>query len=104
MKRSRYSRLNTRVTYLALKDEAVIGEAQLEDDGEIAIVVSKDFRDEGIGVSLVKQLIEEAKLKGMKRMKFFCMPSNIRMTWLGDFLGFRLLKHLGMEDEWVLDL
>ena len=98
------SELNNRTTYLALKDEAVIGEAALEEDGEISIVVSKAFRAEGVGISLLTQLIEVAKLKGMKKVKFFCLPSNLQMAWLGAFLGFKLLNHFGMEDEWVLDI
>jgi N-acetylglutamate synthase-like GNAT family acetyltransferase len=98
------SQLSTRTTYLAWKDSAVIGEAALEEDGEISIVVSKPFRAEGVGVSLLTRLIEAAKLKGMKRVKFFCLPSNLQMAWLGAFLGFKLTKHFGIEDEWVLEL
>ncbi|MGA2874497.1 MAG: GNAT family N-acetyltransferase [Nitrososphaerales archaeon] len=98
------SELKTRTTFLALKGNTVIGEAALEEDGEISIVVSKEYRAEGVGVSLLTRLIEAAKLSGLKRVKFVCLPSNLQMAWLGAFLGFKLLKHFGMEDEWVLDI
>lgn len=98
------SELKTRTTFLALKGNTVIGEAALEEDGEISIVVSIDYRSEGVGVSLLTRLIEAAKLSGLKRVKFVCLPSNLQMAWLGAFLGFKLLKHFGMEDEWVLDI
>ncbi len=98
------SELKARTTYLALKDDAVIGEAALEEDGEISIVVSKEYRAEGVGVSLLTRLIEAAKVIGMKRVKFLCLPSNLQMAWLGAFLGFKLSKRFGMEDEWILDL
>jgi len=98
------SELKTRTTYLALKGDTVIGEAALEEDGEISIVVSIDYRSEGVGVSLLTRLIEAAKLSGLKKVKFVCLPSNLQMAWLGAFFGFKLLKHFGMEDEWVLDI
>lgn len=94
----------TRITFLAVKDDKVIGEAALEEDGEISVVVTKEYREEGVGVSLLRKLIDEAKLRGMKRLKFFCSPSNTRMAWLGAFVGFKLAKHYGMEDEWSVNL
>jgi N-acetylglutamate synthase-like GNAT family acetyltransferase len=98
------SNMDTRTTYLALKGDAVIGEAALEEDGEISIVVSKGYRDEGIGVSLLTRLIEAARANGMKQVKFCCLPDNLQMAWLGAFLGFKLSKRFGMEDEWILNL
>ena len=98
------SQPKTHTTYLALKGMKVIGEAALEEDGEISVVVAKEFREGGVGVSLLKKLIEEAKLNGMHRLKFYCSPSNMRMAWLGAFVGFKVLRHYGVEDEWTMDL
>ena len=86
------SELKTRTTYLALKADTVIGEAALEEDGEISIVVSKEYRAEGVGVSLLTRLIEAAKLSGLKRIKFVCLPSNLQMAWLGSFLGIQIIE------------
>lgn len=98
------SQPKTHTAYVAEKDGVVVGEAALEVDGEISIVVSKDYRETGIGVSLLTRLIEAAKSSGVKRLKFYCLPGNLHMEWLGAFLGFKLSKHSAMEDEWILDL
>jgi N-acetylglutamate synthase-like GNAT family acetyltransferase len=100
----RISQHKTHTAYVALKDGIVIGEAALEEDGEVSIVVAKEYREEGVGVLLLRRLVEIAKLSELKRLKFFCSPSNTQMASLGAFLGFKLSKHFGMEDEWVLDL
>ena len=93
-----------RTTYLATEGESIIGEATLEEDGEVSVVVSKNYREEGVGASLLKELIAVAKARGMRVMKFFCLPSNTHMIWLGSFLGFKLAKHYETEDEWILNL
>ncbi|MDG6905858.1 MAG: GNAT family N-acetyltransferase [Nitrososphaerota archaeon] len=100
----RISQHKNHITLLAVKGRRVIGEAALEEDGEISVVVSKDCREGGVGVSLLRSLIEMAKLGGTKCLKFFCSPSNTRMAQLGSSVGFKLTKHYGIEDKWTINL
>ena len=93
-----------RTTYVATKGQSIIGEATLEIDGEVSVVVSKKYREEGVGALLLKNLIAVAKGRGLRIVKFFCLPSNQHMIWLGSFLGFKLAKHYETEDEWRLNL
>ena len=93
-----------RTTYVATKGQSIIGEATLEIDGEVSVVVSKRYREEGVGALLLKNLIAVAKGRGLRIVKFFCLPSNQHMIWLGSFLGFKLAKHYETEDEWRLNL
>ena len=95
---------NVRTTYIATKGQSIIGEATLEEDGEVSIVVSRNHREEGVGALLLKNLIAVAKGSGMRMVKFYCLPSNLQMIWLGSFLGFKLSKHYETEDEWILYL
>jgi GNAT superfamily N-acetyltransferase len=92
----------TRTTLVAINGESIIGEATLEGDGEISVVVAKKYREEGIGAKLLEGLVFEARVKRMKTVKFYCLPSNQRMIWLGTLLGFKLQSHYDTEDEWVL--
>jgi GNAT superfamily N-acetyltransferase len=95
---------NQRTTLVATKGESLVGEATLEEDGEVSIVVDKEYRQEGVGTMLLKALISEARNRGLKNVKFYCLPSNIHMIWLGSLLGFGLLEQHETEDEYVLNL
>jgi GNAT superfamily N-acetyltransferase len=101
---SRIANSNTKTTLLAINEESIIGEATLEEDGEISVVVAKKYREEGIGAKLLEGLVSEARARGMKTVKFYCLPSNLHMIWLGTLLGFRLRRHYDTEDEWVLKI
>jgi GNAT superfamily N-acetyltransferase len=91
-------------TLLALEGESAIGEATLQGNGEVSVVVAKKSRDMGVATLLVKELIRIAKDKGFKRLKFFTLPSNSEMVGLGRAFGFRVLSHSNMDEEWALDL
>jgi len=89
---------NTRdhYTVIAEVNEKIIGEASLYPDGELAVVVSPEFRRNGIGTELVKRLIEYGKRHGMKIIKFYTLPENIPMIKIGKKLGFKIIER---EDE-----
>ncbi|EZQ10678.1 MULTISPECIES: GNAT family N-acetyltransferase [Acidianus] len=84
------------VTLLAEIDEKIIGEATLEKDGEISLVVKPEYRKLGIGTILVSKLIEEGRRMGLKKLKFFTLPENVPMIKLGKRLGFMIRED---EDE-----
>ena len=91
-------------TILALQEGAAIGEATLQSNGEVSVVVAKKSRGMGVARLLVEELIRNARSKGFKRLKFYTLPSNSRMVGLGRAFGFRVLSHSSSEEEWVLDL
>jgi GNAT superfamily N-acetyltransferase len=91
-------------TLLALVGEKLIGEATLECDGEVAMVVAKEWRHHGVATMLVDQLIQIAREKGVKTIRFFTLTGNLRMVEIGRAFGFRVLEHSSREEEWVLDL
>lgn len=93
-----------RETFLAINGEDAIGEASLEEDGEISVVVSRKFREEGVAMALVRHLVDAARTRGLKHLKFYCLPGNLHMIRLGKVFGFRVLGQPESEDEWILDL
>ncbi|HZW55948.1 MAG TPA: GNAT family N-acetyltransferase [Nitrososphaerales archaeon] len=92
------------MTFLAFSGDTTIAECTLQSDGEVSIVVSPDFRGHGVATHLFEYTLLAARERGMKRLHFFTLPSNSRMTGLGRALGFRLISHSVVEEEWVLDL
>ncbi|MDA4112001.1 MAG: GNAT family N-acetyltransferase [Thaumarchaeota archaeon] len=89
---------------LALQGESAIGEATLQGNGEVSVVVQKQSRGMGVARLLVTELIDIARSKGFKKLRFFTLPSNSKMVGLGRAFGFRVLSHSSMEEEWILDL
>ncbi|MFI5421894.1 MAG: GNAT family N-acetyltransferase [Nitrososphaerales archaeon] len=92
------------ITLLALQGEAAIGEATLQSNGEVSVVVAKKSRGMGVATLLVNELIQIAGDAGYKRLKFYTLPTNRNMVGLGRAFGFRVLNHCNTEEEWVLDL
>ncbi len=92
------------ITLLALQGESAIGEATLQGNGKVSVVVAKKSSGMGVATLLVKELIRIAKEEGFKRLKFYSLPSNGKMVELGRAFGFRVLYHCSSEEEWVLDL
>ncbi len=93
------------ITILALQGGgSAIGEASLQSNGEVSVVVAKKYRGMGVARLLVRELIRVARSKGFKRLKFYTLPSNSKMVGLGRAFGFRVLSHSSFEEEWILDL
>lgn len=78
------------VTLVAELEGNIIGEGSLYDDGEFSLVVASPYRRQGIGTEIVKSLIEEARKKGLKVVKFYTLPENIPMIRIGQKLNFKL--------------
>ncbi len=78
------------VMLIARLNGEVVGEISLYDDGEFSLVVSPNYRRNGIGTRLVESIIEEAKRLKMEKVKFYTLPDNVPMIKIGKKLGFYL--------------
>ncbi|ARM76842.1 GNAT family N-acetyltransferase [Acidianus manzaensis] len=78
------------ITLVAESDGKIIGEGTLYNDGEFSLVVAQEFRKQGVGTEIVKALIEEAKNKKLKNVRFYTLPENEPMIRIGKKLNFKL--------------
>src|SRR5690606_7161876 len=58
------------------------------DTCEFAIAVGDDFQGQGLGTTLMRALIDEARLRGLKRMEGYVLAINAPMIRLMRALGF----------------
>jgi RimJ/RimL family protein N-acetyltransferase len=70
--------------------EVRIGSKRKSHVGEIGISLASQYREEGIGTLLLKELIEEAKKHGLKLLYLHCFEINARARHLYEKLGFTL--------------
>jgi len=91
-------------TLLAFADEIPVGEACLESDGEVSVVVARDWRHRGVASLLFKELIAIARDRGLHKVWFMTLTRNASMIELGRMFDFRVVLHSSQEEEWVLDL
>jgi len=87
-----------------LQGNSAIGEATLQANGEVSVVVAKRSRGMGVATLLVNELLQIARHKGYPLVKFYTLPTNAPMVGLGRAFGFRVINHSNTEEEWVLDL
>lgn len=78
------------ITLVAEIDGKIVGEGSLYNDGEFSLVVASEYRKQSVGTEIVKALIQEAKNRKMKVVKFYTLPENIPMIKLGQKLNFKL--------------
>ena len=94
---------------LARDGDRIVGDALLyvtkrgwyRHTGEIRMVVDTDFRGQGMGTLLARELIELAKEMGLKKLEASCMDSQPGMVKTLKPLGF---KHEGSLKDFVVDL
>ncbi len=68
--RAMYTYLNTHgECYYVCYRGILVGDAALKNDGEVAIVICKEYQNRGIGGKCVKALVRAAKEKGMDTLK-----------------------------------
>jgi len=77
------------------RDERIIGVARYllnpdRDTCEFAIAVADDFQGQGLGSTLMRALIAEARLRGLKRMEGYVLAINASMIGLMRALGFTI--------------
>ncbi len=86
--------------WVAVVDSKVVGFTSLilrEENGEIEpIVVNKQYRSKGIGRSLIKTVIAEAKKLGIKGLSIQPVARNLRALKLFYKLGFTNLGQIEM--------
>jgi acetyltransferase len=75
--------------------ERIIGVARYllnpdRDTCEFAIAVGDDFQGQGLGTTLMQALIDEARLRGLKRMEGYVLAINAPMIRLMRALGFTI--------------
>ena len=57
--------------------------------GDVGISLLSKFRDEGIGIALMKSLIDEAKALGLRLLTLRCYENNPRALHIYEKLGFQ---------------
>jgi ribosomal-protein-alanine N-acetyltransferase len=82
--------------YVAIKDGGRIlgysGFRYVLDEGHITtLAVSPKFRKKGIGTKLIAQLIEDAKVKGLKKLYLEVRQSNVAAQKIYKKFGFKVL-------------
>lgn len=82
------------VYYIEYKS-ALVGDVSLKDDGEIAIVISKENQNRGIGRRVIRKILDLAKDKGMAEVKACIYPFNKQSQRVFTLVGF---EKIGEED------
>ncbi len=96
-------RLNKMYDYLSSHGEvyyiefrsALVGDVSLKDDGEIAIVISKENQNQGIGRRVIKNILDLAKAKDMGEVRASIYPFNKQSQRVFTLVGF---EKIGEED------
>lgn len=97
-------RLSAYPNFVALAEGRVVGHAMLcpeGDSGEVAAFVHQDYRGLGLGSKLLRELIDEARQRGLHRVWGVMDPDNVLMLRLAHSLGFLPGKERG---EFLLQL
>ncbi len=74
------------------KREVGVSRFSLGADGqtcECAVTVADEWQHKGLGVVLMRHLIEVARARGIRSMVSYDAADNAAMRELADFLGFR---------------
>ncbi len=74
---------------------ALVGDVSLKDDGEIAIVISKENQNQGIGRRVIKNILDLAKAKGMGEVRASIYTFNKQSQRVFTLVGF---EKIGEED------
>lgn len=73
----------------------LVGDVSLRDNGEIAIVVCKEYQNQHTGRRCVLDILKLAKEKGMSKVKANIYSSNKQSQTMFQFIGF-----VKTEEEW----
>ena len=73
----------------------LVGDVTLRDNGEIAIVISKEFQNRHIGRRCIADMIALAKEKGMEEVKANIYSFNTQSQKMFEAAGFKKVS-----DEW----
>ncbi len=73
----------------------MVGDVSLRDNGEVAIVVCKEYQNRHIGRRCIEEMIKLAKEKDMKTIKANIYSFNSQSKKMFETVGFK-----ETEDEW----
>ena len=94
--RAMYAFLNThgKCYYIAYRG-ALVGDVSLRDDGEIAIVVCREYQNRGIGRRCVREMLVLARESGMAEVRANIYAFNAQSRSMFEAVGF-----VKTNDEW----
>ncbi len=96
----RDSYLRSRFVLLALVSDKPVGALRVISDGWrgflVDLLVTEDFRGIGIGGTLVRMAVEEARLQGLKRLTLITSPKSLSLSSYYAKYGFKVLKGTAM--------
>lgn len=94
--RAMYAFLSSRgkCYYIAYRGE-LVGDVTLKDDGEIAIVVCRDYQNRGIGRRCVRAMVALAGEQGMKEVRANIYSFNVQSQRMFQSVGFEQT-----DEEW----
>lgn len=75
--------------HIIANSELEIKTGQRSHVGDIGIIIHQDYRDIGIGTEMLKQLIAQARERGLKLVKLGVFETNKRAKHVYEQLGFR---------------
>lgn len=75
----------------------LVGDVSLKDDGEVSIVVCKEYQNKHIGRRCIKGIIELASEKGMKEVKAQIYSFNLQSKKMFLNVGF-----IQQDEEWYI--
>ncbi len=74
--------------YIEFRGE-LVGDVSLQDNGEVAIVVCKEYQDRHIGRRCIKEMIKLANEKGMEEVKANIYSFNTQSQRMFESIGFK---------------
>lgn len=74
---------------------ALVGDVTLRDDGEIAIVVCREYQNRGIGRRCVREMLALARERGMSEVRANIYAFNAQSRRMFQSVGFEQI-----EEEW----
>ena len=80
--------------YIQYRDN-LVGDVSLQDNGEISIVVCKEFQNLHIGRRCITEILSLAKEKGMKKVRAKIFSFNTQSRKMFEAIGF-----LRISEEW----
>ncbi|SDI79086.1 pyruvate kinase [Pseudobutyrivibrio sp. 49] len=83
-------------------DGTLVGDVSLCDNGELAIVICKEYQNQHIGRQCIANMIELAREKGMEKVKAKIYSFNTQSLRMAQSLGFQKVAGEWYEYEFVI--
>jgi acetyltransferase len=69
---------------------ATLSKFPTKSEGDVAVLVSDDYHGQGLGMELIRRLVDFAREEGLRRVVALTMPENMGMCAIFKKLGFQL--------------